>query len=208
MLFIEPPHRHHVRFCRLYGTKCLNWQTACDTIFLVRYSSYDSPIGHLLLVCSDRGLAEISFDYDRLRLQKAASNEAWIRDDAALHPCRRELQEYFAGSRHEFTQPLDLKGTAFQLRCWNALLEIPYGETCSYADLARKVGSPKGFRAVGMANHDNPIPIIVPCHRVITSDRKLGGYGGGLDLKEKLLRLEGARWREPHPELFAAVSSR
>lgn len=174
----------------------------------MRYSSYDSPIGHLLLVRSERGLTEISFDYGRSRLQSAMSNEKWLRDDEALRPYRLELEEYFAGSRREFTLPLDLQGTDFQLRCWNGLLQIPYGQTCSYADLARKVGSPKGFRAVGMANHDNPIPIIVPCHRVITSDRKLGGYGGGLDLKEKLLRLEGARWREPHPELFSAVGSR
>ena len=100
--------------------------------------------------------------------------------------------------------PLDLRGTDFQLRCWNALVKIPYGKTCSYGDLARTVGSPRGFRAVGMANHDNPIPIIVPCHRVITSDHKLGGYGGGLDVKEKLLHLEGAVWRERHPELAFA----
>ena len=173
----------------------------------MRYSSYDSPIGHLLLVSSERGLSEVSFDYDHARQRKVSRNEEWIKDEGALRPYRVELEEYFAGSRREFTLPLDLRGTAFQLRCWNALLEIPYGQTCSYADLARKVGSPKGYRAVGMANHDNPIPIIVPCHRVITSDHKLGGYGGGLDLKEKLLRLEGARWREPHPELFAAASA-
>ena len=85
-------------------------------------------------------------------------------------------------------------GPIFQKRCWNALLAIPYGETRSYADQARAVGSPNGFRAVGMANGDNPIAIVVPCHRVITSDGKLGGYGGGLDLKEKLLKLEGAEW--------------
>jgi O-6-methylguanine DNA methyltransferase len=121
--------------------------------------------------------------------------------DVALRPVRRELDLYFAGKLKDFTVPLDLHGTDFQLRCWRGLLEIPYGKTCSYADLAKKVGSPKGFRAVGMANHDNPIPIIVPCHRVITSNRKLGGYGGGLDVKEKLLRLEGAVWREPHPSL-------
>jgi O-6-methylguanine DNA methyltransferase len=153
-------------------------------------------------------LAEISFDYDRSRLQKATSKETWVKDDAALHGYRRELEEYFSGSRRDFTLPLDLKGTDFQLRCWNVLLEIPYGETCSYAHVARKIGSPKGFRAVGMANHDNPIPIIVPCQRVISSVRKLGGYGGGLDLKEKLLRLEGACWREPHPDLFAAAAAR
>ncbi len=155
----------------------------------------------MLLVTSDRGLLRIDFDYNKKRLAEARTNPEWSERDSAGRDVRRELEQYFAGKRTDFTCPLDLRGTDFQLRCWNALLEIPYGKTCSYADLARKVGSPRGFRAVGMANHDNPIPIIVPCHRVITSDHKLGGYGGGLDLKEKLLRLEGAVWREPHPQL-------
>ena len=159
----------------------------------------------MLLVSSEHGLTEASFDYDQSRLKAARKKSDWAEhEDEILSHCRRELDAYFAGTLREFTVPLDLKGTAFQLRCWNALLEIPYGDTCSYADIARKVGSPNGFRAVGMANHDNPIPIIVPCHRVITSDRKLGGYGGGLDVKEKLLHLEGAKWREPHPKLAFA----
>jgi methylated-DNA-[protein]-cysteine S-methyltransferase len=153
----------------------------------------------MLLVASERGLAEAPFDYDQSRLQEARAKHDWTESDSALAQCRRELDEYFAGRRREFSVALDLHGTPFQMRCWNALVEIPYGQTCSYGDLARKVGCPNGFRAVGMANHDNPIPIIVPCHRVITTDRKLGGYGGGLDVKEKLLRLEGAKWREPHP---------
>jgi methylated-DNA-[protein]-cysteine S-methyltransferase len=167
----------------------------------MHYSSYSSPIGQLLLVASDKGLVKLSFDYDKSHLNEARARSDWQESDSALAQCRHELDKYFAGNLREFTMPLDLHGTAFQLRCWNGLLEIPYGETRSYADLARKVGSPNGFRAVGMANHDNPIAIIVPCHRVITSDRKLGGYGGGLDVKEKLLHLEGAKWREPHPKL-------
>jgi O-6-methylguanine DNA methyltransferase len=165
------------------------------------FSSYDSPIGHLLLAASDKGLCELSFDYDRKRLKAAKDKSGWIESDQKLAAVRRELDEYFAGKRRDFTVTLDLHGTDFQVRCWEALLAIPYGETRSYADQARKVGCPQGFRAVGMANHDNPVAIIVPCHRVITSDRKLGGYGGGLELKEKLLRLEGAKWREPHPKL-------
>jgi methylated-DNA-[protein]-cysteine S-methyltransferase len=169
--------------------------------FFVYFSSYRSPIGHLLLITGDKGLREIFFDHEQSRFGAARANRDWTESDETLVQCRRELDEYFAGQRRDFTVPLDLHGTAFQLRCWHALLEIPYGQTCSYGDLARKVGSPNGFRAVGMANHDNPIPIIVPCHRVITSDRKLGGYGGGLEVKEKLLRLEGAKWREPHPKL-------
>src|SRR4051812_15039522 len=123
------------------------------------FTSYDSPIGHLLLVAADGRIREISFDYDRKRLAQASSDSQHVTDsNGVLGACRRELEEYFAGTRREFTVPLDLKGTDFQLRCWHGLLEIPYGATCSYADLARKVGSPKGFRAVGMANHDNPIP--------------------------------------------------
>jgi methylated-DNA-[protein]-cysteine S-methyltransferase len=177
----------------------------CYDLF-VHFSSYDSPVGHLLLIAGDKGLREIFFDYDRSRLGDMRAKDAGSESNSgvAIAHCRRELDEYFAGTRHDFSVPLDLHGTPFQLRCWHALIEIPYGQTCSYGDLARKVGSPNGFRAVGMANHDNPIPIIVPCHRVITSDRKLGGYGGGLDVKEKLLHLEGAVWREPHPKLAFA----
>lgn len=167
----------------------------------MHFSSYDSPIGHTLLVASDRGLRELLFDYDRKRLAKARKNAEMVEADSVLANVRRQLDEYFAGKRHDFTVALDLQGTDFQLRCWNALLKIPYGETRSYAYQARAVGSPRGFRAVGMANHDNPIAIIVPCHRVITSDHQLGGYGGGLSVKEKLLELEGAVWRKPHPEL-------
>jgi methylated-DNA-[protein]-cysteine S-methyltransferase len=168
----------------------------------MQFSSYSSPIGYMLLVASDGGLVSAEFDYDRKSLAAARRNPDWSESDADLAETRHQLDEYFAGSLRDFTLPLDLRGTDFQLRCWNALLKIPYGQTCSYADLARTVGSPRGFRAVGMANHDNPIPIIVPCHRVITSDHKLGGYGGGLHVKEKLLQLEGAIWRRPHPELL------
>ena len=103
-----------------------------------------------------------------------------------------ELEEYFAGKRREFSFALDLRGTDFQLACWHALLAIPYGETRSYGDIARAVGRPQGFRAVGMANNRNPVAIVVPCHRVIASDGTLCGYGGGLDVKRKLLELEGA----------------
>ena len=110
----------------------------------------------------------------------------------ALRPYVRELEEYFAGTRRKFGLALDLRGTEFQLACWRALVAIPYGETRTYADIARAVGRPKGFRAAGMANHRNPVAIVVPCHRVIASDGTLCGYGGGLDVKRKLLELEGA----------------
>jgi O-6-methylguanine DNA methyltransferase len=101
-----------------------------------------------------------------------------------------QLQEYFRGERKQFQMTLDLRGTPFQQRVWKALREIPYGETRSYGEIAVAVGNPHAVRAVGQANGKNPIPIIVPCHRVIQSDGKLGGFGGGLDLKEILLALE------------------
>lgn len=109
-----------------------------------------------------------------------------------IRACVRELGEYFAGARRKFDFALDLRGTEFQLACWRALLAIPYGETRTYADIARAVGRPQGFRAVGMANNRNPVAIVVPCHRVIASDGSLCGYGGGLEIKRKLLELEGA----------------
>jgi methylated-DNA-[protein]-cysteine S-methyltransferase len=104
----------------------------------------------------------------------------------------QQLEEYFAGVRREFGFELDLRGTDFQLACWRALLAIPFGQTRTYGDIARSVGKSQGFRAVGMANNRNPVAIVVPCHRVIASDGTLCGYGGGLDIKRKLLELEGA----------------
>ena len=101
-----------------------------------------------------------------------------------------ELEQYFAGSLRDFTVPIKLHGTPFQLAVWQELLKIPYGETRSYKDIACAIGKPKATRAVGGANHNNPISIIVPCHRVIASDGTLGGYGGGLDIKRRLLELE------------------
>lgn len=101
-----------------------------------------------------------------------------------------QLEEYLAGQRSRFTVHVSPTGTPFERRCWDALQQIPYGETRTYAEIARAVGNPKGFRAVGSANHKNPIPIIIPCHRVVASGGGLGGYGGGLDLKRRLLALE------------------
>ena len=112
--------------------------------------------------------------------------------EQALRPYVQQLEEYFSGKRREFSFALDLRGTDFQLACWKALMAIPYGQTRTYADIARQVGKPQGFRAVGMANNRNPVAIVVPCHRVIASDGTLCGYGGGLPIKRKLLELEGA----------------
>ena len=108
-----------------------------------------------------------------------------------LSEAKRQLSEYFAGTRRTFDLPLNPSGTPFQKEVWRALTEIPYGETRSYAEIARAIGRDKAFRAVGMANHNNPILIIIPCHRVIGADGSLTGYGGGLDKKRFLLRLEG-----------------
>ena len=111
-----------------------------------------------------------------------------------LAEVRRQLAEYFAGRRRDFDLPLAPRGTAFERQVWEALLAIPYGETRSYAEIARSIGHPDACRAVGRANGRNPIPIVIPCHRVIGSDGSLTGYGGGLDLKRLLLGLEGAAW--------------
>lgn len=154
-----------------------------------------SPIGDLHIAVSDLGLRFIEFG--AREFPPAKSKLPWCHDQRATQPYVSELEEYFAGKRCEFTFALDLRGTAFQMRCWNQLLSIPYGETRSYAELARAADCAKGFRAVGQANHHNPIPIVVPCHRVLASDGTLAGYGGGLDIKRKLLQLEGAGFREP-----------
>ena len=163
---------------------------------------FTSPVGPLFLAVSKQGLVALEFDQRLPGQQTIRPNPRDLRAESRsvrfeeserdLSPYMRELEEYFAGQRREFSFPLDLRGTEFQVACWRALVRIPYGETRSYADIARAVGRPQGFRAVGMANNRNPIAIVVPCHRVIASDGTLCGYGGGLDVKRKLLELEGA----------------
>jgi len=150
----------------------------------------ESPVGPLFLAMSAKGLVRLEFE---ARVMKIDSGATQLRESReALAPFLRELGEYFAGKRQEFTVPLDLRGTDFQLKCWRALLAIPYGETRSYADIARGIGHSRAFRAVGMSNNRNPIAIVVPCHRVIASSGSLCGYGGGLDVKRQLLELEQA----------------
>ena len=155
------------------------------------YSRMQSPVGPLLIAVSDHGLVFLEFERGELP-RKTAKNIRREESAAKTQDYVAELREYFAGKLRKFTLPLDLRGTPFQLKCWRALLEIPYGETRTYADIARAVGCPQGFRAVGLANNRNPIAIVVPCHRVIASDGTLCGYGGGLEIKRKLLELEGA----------------
>jgi len=150
-----------------------------------------SPAGPLFLAASTKGLVRLEFE---TRVQKINRDAIELRESkTALAPYLRELDEYFAGERREFSMPLDLRGTAFQLACWRALVDIPYGETRSYRDIAQAIGHAHAYRAVGMSNNRNPVAIVVPCHRVIASSGSLCGYGGGLDLKRKLLDLERAR---------------
>jgi len=168
----------------------------------LQYTTFVSPVGPLFLAASGAGLVALEFDSRLPGQQTIRPNPRDLRaeskglrlkhSEAELRPYLRELEEYFAGQRQNFGFQLDLRGTEFQLACWKALLRIPYGETRTYADIARAVGRPRGFRAVGLANNRNPIAIVVPCHRVIASDGTLCGYGGGLDVKRKLLQLEGA----------------
>jgi methylated-DNA-[protein]-cysteine S-methyltransferase len=153
----------------------------------------DSPAGPLLLAATEKGLRCVQFY--RGKLPPPGKDEVWIESREHLQPYERQIKAYFRGELREFTCKLDLIGTQFQKDCWEALLRIPYGKTCSYADIAREIGRPNAFRAVGQANHDNPIAIIVPCHRVLGANGTLTGYGGGLSTKEKLLRLEGATFR-------------
>jgi methylated-DNA-[protein]-cysteine S-methyltransferase len=156
----------------------------------IYYSRMESPVGNLLLAATERGLCCLQFDAGELPGKRR--DEVWIESPEKLPPYEDQMRSYFQGKLKEFTFDLDLAGTEFQKKCWRALLRIPYGQTCSYADIARAVGSPRAFRAVGQANHNNPVAIVVPCHRVVTSTGTLGGYGGGLAVKEKLLRLEGS----------------
>lgn len=148
-----------------------------------------SPVGPLLLAAGEQGLLCLQFEANGF--SQAAPDEVWTESRAALRPYTQQLQAYFQGELRVFTCKLDLQGTSFQKECWEALRSIPYGTTCSYADIASKMGRPRAVRAVGQANHRNPIAIIVPCHWVVGSNGSLTGYGGGLEVKEKLLRLEG-----------------
>jgi methylated-DNA-[protein]-cysteine S-methyltransferase len=155
-----------------------------------------TPVGELVLWADDDGLTHLVLSGAARPRQPAAAEADDGGQDVAIHhhllAAATQLDEYFAGERTSFDLALDPQGTPFQRRVWFALADIPYGKTTSYAELARRVGSPKAFRAVGQANGKNPLAIILPCHRVINSDGSIGGYGGGLPMKRQLLALEGA----------------
>ena len=141
----------------------------------------ETPIGALRLISDGEALCAVEFGEGGLRMDAAP----------VLLQAERELAEYFAGRRRAFSVPLCMRGTPFQMEVWRALACIPYGETLSYGELAARIGRPKASRAVGMANHNNPLPIFVPCHRVVGADGRLTGYAGGLEIKKFLLELEG-----------------
>lgn len=159
------------------------------------YQWMDSPAGRLLLVADETGLGEVWFEKGRT---PPVIDPEWRHRGKPLAEPERQLRAYFAGELQQFGLVLKPLGTAFQLRVWELLQTIPFGETISYGELARRAGNPAASRAVGLANGSNPIPIIIPCHRVIGSNGKLTGYGGGLETKRWLLDFE-----KEHSGLFA-----
>ena len=161
----------------------------------MRYTLIDSPLGELLALRDDVGITGLYLPTGK---NAKTVNPAWSRDDDGFDDLREQLGEYFAGTRRGFDLPLHPIGTQFQKQVWQALVDIPYGETASYGRTALAIGAPGGARAVGTANGQNPISIVVPCHRVIGADGSLTGYGGGLPAKQWLLAHEVA-----HSGLFA-----
>jgi methylated-DNA-[protein]-cysteine S-methyltransferase len=158
----------------------------------MNYTYLESPIGTLLLAGDSKGLQQILFSTDG---RPARPDPDWQEDASGLAEAVRQLKAYFAGDLEDFDLELAPQGTVFQQKVWSDLQKIPYGQTISYGELARRIGNPKASRAVGLANGSNPISIVIPCHRVIGANGKLTGYGGGLAIKEKLLALEKRQLR-------------
>ena len=157
------------------------------------YRYYSSPFGELLLTSDGTSLTGLHLPrHDGSPASLPGTESDWRRDDQALRDVHDQLRAYFAGELFAFDLPMRMEGTSFQRIAWNGLLTIPFGETVSYAEQARRIGRPAASRAVGAANGRNPIAIIVPCHRVIGSNGSLTGYGGGLDLKRGLLEFEAS----------------
>ena len=175
----------------------------------IAYLHHDSPIGPLLIAASGRGLRALYME--RHRHVPDALPPDWIPADAdgpqraLLDRAVAQLDEYFAGERIDFDLPIDVDGSAFQRSVWDGLAKIPYGETISYGELARRIGNAKAVRAVGLANGRNPVSIVVPCHRVIGADGSMTGYGGGLERKVFLLALEARCSAESRPQQLAFI---
>ena len=153
----------------------------------MRYSLFDSPIGPLVLSGGDEALTGLAFSDSK---KAPEIDSSWTRDDGAFAEVARQLRAYFAGELSHFVLELAPRGTPFQQRVWQALRSIPYGSTTTYGKLAVALGDPRAARAVGLANGRNPIPIVLPCHRVIGADGSLTGYGGGMQRKQWLLAHE------------------
>lgn len=153
----------------------------------VYYDYFDSPVGRLLLVLDGQGLRHVAFASSR---HPTPLGDDWERGPGALHETRVQLKAYFAGKLRQFDLPLAPQGTDFQQRVWLELLRIAYGATASYGEIAQRLGEAGASRAVGAANGQNPIAIVIPCHRVIGADGRLTGYGGGLPVKQFLLEHE------------------
>ena len=167
----------HARSMHLMGRAQMYWH------------ELESPVGRLLLAGEREQLRLVHFQAGPRPLRPKAD---WVADASAFRAAVKQINEYFAGVRRAFDLDLAMPGTDFQRAVWSALRSIPYGATVSYVELARRLGMPRAVRAVGSANGANPLPIVVPCHRVIGSDGSLTGFGGGLDAKRRLLELEGA----------------
>lgn len=148
-----------------------------------------TPVGRILVAADNDGLKYVQFREDGSAAELI--QEDWVRDDRALKPVVQQLQAYFSGKLSQFDVPLAPEGTSFQKKVWKALCKVKFGATASYGDIAKSIGNPAACRAVGLANGRNPIAIIIPCHRIIGTNGKLVGYGGGLDRKKTLLSLEG-----------------
>jgi O-6-methylguanine DNA methyltransferase len=159
------------------------------------YASMKSPVGNLTLFASDKGLFSLFLpvkgcEITEALLRKKPPKIRFVRDERRLRESVRQIEEYFRGKRTAFSLPLDLRGTDFQKKVWKAISGVPYGETETYGGIAKRIRHPAATRAVGAACGANPVPIVVPCHRIVGRDGSLTGFGGGLGMKKKLLELE------------------
>lgn len=153
----------------------------------MQYDYYESPVGPILMAADDKGIRYIHFSKGK---SACPLKDDWQHEPAALAACALQLEEYFAGDRKEFTLPLAPVGTEFQQAVWHQLQHVRYGNTASYGEIAKALGKPEASRAVGAANGKNPVPILIPCHRILGTSGKLTGYAGGVDIKKHLLQLE------------------
>ncbi len=161
-----------------------------------------TPVGRLLIAGNEDGLRHVAFCQTHFSTQEVQLEPSWELNERKLREPIQQLNAYFAGKRQTFDLPLACPGTDFQKKVWKALCEVPFGKTATYGEIARSVGNPAASRAVGLANGQNPIAIVVPCHRIIGSNGRLTGYGGGISHKQTLLHLEGVALKAHSDSLF------